>query len=76
MSAWWKSADIFVSFVIYMRIVNTLRNFEKKLYVIMLISLLKFSRTISKLPWLEEFWMPVKDVQEWGVFRTKSGVCG
>ena len=28
----------------------------------MLISLLKFLRKMSKLPWMEEFLMPVKDV--------------
>ena len=54
-----------VNFVIYTRIVNTLCiSKEEKLYVIVLISLSKFSRKISKLPWMEGFWMPVKDVQE------------
>ena len=38
---------------------------DKKVYVIMLISLLKFLRKISKLPWMEDFLMRVKDVQEW-----------
>ena len=51
-SAWWKSDGFSVNFDIYMRIVNSK---EKKLYVIMFISLLTFSRKISKLPWMEEF---------------------
>ena len=45
-----------VNFVIYTRIVNTLCiSKEEKLYVIVLISLSKFSRKISKLPWMEGF---------------------
>ena len=54
-SAWWKSVGFAVNFVKYMRIVNTLCiSKENKVYVIMLISLLKFSMEISKLPWMEE----------------------
>ena len=63
---------LYIYIYIYMRILNTLCiSKERKVYVIMLISLLKFWRKISKLPWMEEFWIPVKDVQERGVFRTK-----
>ena len=65
-----KICWLFCQFYYNMRIVNTLCvSREKKLYSIMLISLLTFLRKISKLPWMEGFWMPVKDVQEW------SGVC-
>ena len=44
-----------------MTIVNTLCiSKEKKVYVIMLISLLNFLRKILKLLWMEKFLMPVK----------------
>ena len=39
------------------------------MYATMLISLLKFSRKISKLP--GRHGMSIKDVQGWGKFRTK-----
>ena len=51
-----------------MRIVNTLCiNKDKKVYVVILISLRKFLRTISKLPWMEDFECQLK--------TSRSGVC-
>ena len=52
-----KNLLAFLSILLYNRIVNTLCiiSKEKKVYVIMLISLLKFSRKISKLLWMKEF---------------------